>query len=377
MVDGVRRWLQQVTQLLEDCIWCSVSRRWCHGDSGCLAARKHRGWGRLRLLSECQCRLRRQVRLRRFAWSLARARVRNLPVLLLFHLHQQMPGTGNYGLRRLLLLQRRHHRHMATIPIQKATLGQRGGGGRGRWGGRGCPGSGHRWTLDGRSSHGGFRRRSDGFPDSLRSRHSTCVAGRCGMTHRRSHGAWQNGSSWLTTTTTTDLDWVAHLHGHHPSAHQLRLEDALLQLRLLQLLAYVDAERHETARLLAPLRMVTAQTDELATRRTTVVLALARLAVLHDPLHLLTALQPTVGVAALTGVNERLDAALHGKAPRILGALLLAVVACWATVVKTQAQLLHLVLMPILLEAWNTEVKVLQDKSFSICQYECIQAQML
>ena len=96
----------------------------------------------------------------------------------------------------------------------------------------------------------------------------------------------------------------------------------MLQLLLPELLLDVEAEGHRALVLLAVLGVVAAQGDELlADGAASVGFPLAALGVLHDPLHLLAGRQRAVGVAALAGVHQGLDAALDAQAARVSWAL--------------------------------------------------------
>lgn len=85
----------------------------------------------------------------------------------------------------------------------------------------------------------------------------------------------------------------------------------MLQLLLTQFVLDVEAEGHGALVFLAVLGVVAAEGDKLLAHWTAAVrLALAALGVLDHSLHLLARWQGAVGIAALTGVNQRLDAAL-------------------------------------------------------------------
>ena len=90
----------------------------------------------------------------------------------------------------------------------------------------------------------------------------------------------------------------------------------MLDLLLAELVFDVEAEGHGALVFLAVFGVVAAESNELlAHRAATVGLALAALGVLHHPLHLLAGWQRAVGVAALAGMHQRLDAALDAQAP--------------------------------------------------------------
>ena len=106
--------------------------------------------------------------------------------------------------------------------------------------------------------------------------------------------------------------------------------------------------------------MVTAEGNELfADGAAPVGLPLALLRVRHHPLHLVAAWQATVGVPALAGVDEALDASLDAQLPRLLGVA--GRHSLTPTRVKVKAKLLHLVGVAVVLVASHTEVKVLAD----------------
>lgn len=89
-------------------------------------------------------------------------------------------------------------------------------------------------------------------------------------------------------------------------------DSPLGQILLSQFLLDVWTERHQTLVLLAVLCMVTTQSDELFADRTpSVSLSFAVLRVRHNALHLLTRRQTTICIAALTSMDQRLDAALY------------------------------------------------------------------
>lgn len=112
------------------------------------------------------------------------------------------------------------------------------------------------------------------------------------------------------------------LHARHPPAEHLRLLQAVLELLLTELVFDVEAEGHGALVLLAVLGVVAAESNELlADGAPSVGLAFAAFGVLDDPFHLLAGRQRAVGVAALAGVHQRLDAALDAQAARIAGAL--------------------------------------------------------
>ena len=101
------------------------------------------------------------------------------------------------------------------------------------------------------------------------------------------------------------------LHGGHAPPHQLGLLQPLLQLLLPQLVFDIQAEGDGTFGLLTVFSMVTTQGNQLlADGAATIVFALAAACMRHHPFHLLTALQATISISALTSMNKRLDAAL-------------------------------------------------------------------
>jgi len=120
----------------------------------------------------------------------------------------------------------------------------------------------------------------------------------------------------------------------------------VLQLLLPQLVLDIEAEGNRTLVLLAVLSMVAAQRDQLlAHGAATIGLPLADFGVLHHPLHLLAGRQGAVGVAALAGVDQGLDAALDAQPPALLGALGGLATLAVAVVVQAQAPLDHLMLV--------------------------------
>ena len=117
---------------------------------------------------------------------------------------------------------------------------------------------------------------------------------------------------------------------------------------------------------LTKLGVVAAESNELlADGAAPVGLPLALLRVRHHPLHLVAAWQPAVGVSALAGVDQALDAPLDAQLPRLLG------VARWHRLapasVKVKPKLLHLMGVAVVLVAGHTEVKVLADGAVVSC----------
>lgn len=118
------------------------------------------------------------------------------------------------------------------------------------------------------------------------------------------------------------LRHVSGVHGSHPSAHELSLLQAMLDLLLPKLVFDIETEWHRAFVLLAVFGMVAAKSYELFAHWTaTVGLALAALGVLDNPFHLLAGWQRAVCIAALTGVDKGLNAALDAQSSRLLGAL--------------------------------------------------------
>ena len=115
--------------------------------------------------------------------------------------------------------------------------------------------------------------------------------------------------------------------------------------------------------------MVTAEGNELfADGAAPVGLPLALLRVRHHPLHLVAAWQATVGVPALAGVDEALDASLDAQLPRLLGVA--GRHSLTPTPVKVKAKLLHLVEVAIvstLSSSTNNQVII----NGSVCLNHC------
>lgn len=100
----------------------------------------------------------------------------------------------------------------------------------------------------------------------------------------------------------------------------------------------VEAEGHGALVLLAVLGVVAAESNELlADGAPSVGLAFAAFGVLDNPFHLLAGRQRAVGVAALAGVHQGLDAALDAQAARIAGALRGGRLLVVALIVQTKA----------------------------------------
>lgn len=91
---------------------------------------------------------------------------------------------------------------------------------------------------------------------------------------------------------------------------------------LTELVFNVEAEGHWALVLLAVLRMVAAESNELlADGAPSVGFAFAAFGVLDNPFHLLTGRQRAVGITTLAGMDQRLDTALNAQAAGITGAL--------------------------------------------------------
>lgn len=154
---------------------------------------------------------------------------------------------------------------------------------------------------------------------------------------------------------------AARVHGRHAAPQQLLLLHPLLDLLLLQLLLDAGAERHRALGLLAMLRVVAAQRDQLlADGAVALGLALADLGVRDDALHLLAGREAAVRVAALAGVDEGLDAPLDGQLAGFLRVGLFHVAGGGADV-QVEPQLLHLVRMALLVVAGHAEIEVVAD----------------
>ena len=112
-----------------------------------------------------------------------------------------------------------------------------------------------------------------------------------------------------------------------------------------------------SATYLTKLGVVAAESYQLlADGTTTIGLPLALLGVAHHPLHLVAAGQAAVGVPALAGVHQALDAALDAQLPRLLrvaGGRSLP-----AATVKIEPELLHLVRVSVLLVTADAEIEV-------------------
>ena len=109
---------------------------------------------------------------------------------------------------------------------------------------------------------------------------------------------------------------------------------------------------------LTKLGVVAAESNELlADGAAPVGLPLALLRVRHHPLHLVAAWQPAVGVSALAGVDQALDAPLDAQLPRLLG------VVRWHGLAPApvKPKLLHLMGVAIVLVAGHTQVEVLAN----------------
>lgn len=78
-----------------------------------------------------------------------------------------------------------------------------------------------------------------------------------------------------------------------------------MELLLTELVLDVETERHRALGLLAVLGMIATERNKLLADWTAAIgLAFASLGVLHHPLHLLAGRQRTVGIAALTRVDQ-------------------------------------------------------------------------
>lgn len=115
---------------------------------------------------------------------------------------------------------------------------------------------------------------------------------------------------------------TSSLHAGHPPAEHLSLLEPVLQLLLPELLLDVEAEWHWALVLLAVLGVIAAKGNKLfANGASTIGFPFAAFGVLYNPLHLLAGRQGTVGIAALAGMHQRLDAALDAQAARVSWAL--------------------------------------------------------
>lgn len=130
-------------------------------------------------------------------------------------------------------------------------------------------------------------------------------------------GGWLLASrgSWSSRSWGRQALLLPHhtssLHAGHPPAEHLSLLEPVLQLLLPELLLDVEAEWHRALVLLAVLGVIAAEGNKLfANGAPTVGFPFAAFGVLHHPLHLLAGRQGAVGIAALTGMHQRLDAAL-------------------------------------------------------------------
>lgn len=144
----------------------------------------------------------------------------------------------------------------------------------------------------------------------------------------------------------------------------------MLQLLLSKLLFYVEAKWHRALVLLTVLGMIAAQSNELLTDGTaTIRFPLAALCVLHHTLHLLARWQGAVGIATLTGVDQRLNAALNAETAGIARVLRRCCCLVATLVIETQTKLLHSVLMTLSFIASDAKVIVLTDGAVKACLY--------
>ena len=108
--------------------------------------------------------------------------------------------------------------------------------------------------------------------------------------------------------------------------------------------------------------MVATESDQLFTDGTPAIgLPLALLGVADHPLHLVAAGQATVGVPALAGVHQALDAPLYAELPRLLWVAGGRGVA--ARVAEIKAELLHLVYVTLLVVAGHAQIKVITHRA--------------
>ena len=171
------------------------------------------------------------------------------------------------------------------------------------------------------------------------------------------------------------MDCSSTTHGCHPPLHHVSLSHPLLELLLLKFLFNGDTERHRTFRLRTVFGVITTQRYQLLADGTAAVgLASTATCVRHHALHLLTARQSTVGVAALTRMHQRLNTSLD-RQPTCLSRVLccgsVAVTGGRASsaVVQVETDPLHLVWMLVLLVARDAQVKVLQSVHSNGCQF--------
>lgn len=107
--------------------------------------------------------------------------------------------------------------------------------------------------------------------------------------------------------------------------------------------------------------VVAAQSNELLADRTAAVcFALAAFCVLHDALHLLAGRQGAVGIATLTCMHKRLDAALDTEAARVSRALGGCGSLVVAVIVQSKSQLVHFVHVTFSIVASDAQVIVLK-----------------
>lgn len=88
---------------------------------------------------------------------------------------------------------------------------------------------------------------------------------------------------------------------------------------------------------------------------------------LYHSLHLLAGRQRTVGIAALTGMHQRLNAALDAETSRVTRVLSGSCSLIVALVIETQTKFLHLVLMPLSVVASDTEIIILTNSAVESC----------
>ncbi|KAH9400668.1 hypothetical protein TYRP_002239 [Tyrophagus putrescentiae] len=180
--------------------------------------------------------------------------------------------------------------------------------------------TGHRLHLGGSLQGAGRRRRRRGWLHRI-----TYLL----RTEGRGHGAAAAARLRAGGGVALRVRLRRQQHRRHAPVDQRLLSNAVLQPLVTELLLDVHAVRHRALRLLAVLRVVAAQGNELladGTVRVALGVAaahgaapLAGLGVLHHALHLQAGHAPAVGVAALTGVVEVLDAPLNRQAARLAG----------------------------------------------------------
>lgn len=160
-------------------------------------------------------------------------------------------------------------------------------------------------------------------------------------------------------------------HNGRSSSIKLIPRKVLLLSLQLEFNLNLRTEGHKTLLLIALLSMVAAQRNQLfADGASSVGLPFAGLGVTQDTLHLGAAGQATVGITALAGVEQRLDAALDGVDPRFLWVAVLFRVLRGRSVVQIESEFVHFVGMAFFFETGCAQIIILSKNTLDHSIYQ-------